>query len=470
MAIEITLPRLGQGMESGVIVRWLKNEGDVVSKGEPLYELDTEKVTQEVESDADGVLLKIVQLEGAEVPVGEVIALVGDASEVVQGGDAPSAPASAPVEPAAADAPAGVAAAPGNGAQADSAATPSAPAPAPAPAAATAVGATPAATPTSAAAPPSAGERIKASPLARRIAKERGTDLATVQGTGPDGRIVAEDVERAAAGEAPAVVPAEAPAAVPAVTAVTPTEAPSAAPAFTVPSAAPSAEAPAVRTVEFTRMRKVIAQRMSESWQAPHFQVSLTADVGRMIELRAGLVEETPEGGIRPTYSDVITKLVAVGLTRHPAMNAHFAGDAVHQYGPANIGLAIAVDGGLVVPVIPACERRSVSVIAAARADLVERSRNGKLKPDDFEGGTFTISNLGMYGIERFMAVLNPPQVGILAVGSIEERVVVVDGEMVVRPRMEMTLSCDHRAVDGAQGSEFLRTVKQLIEEPALGL
>ena len=217
-------------------------------------------------------------------------------------------------------------------------------------------------------------------------------------------------------------------------------------------------------------MRKVIARRMAESWQAPHFQVSLTADVGRMIELRGGLVEATPEGGVRPTYSDIITKLVAVGLTRHPALNAHFAGDAVHQYGPANIGLAIAVDGGLVVPVIPACERRSVTAIAAARADLVERSRTGKLTPDDFEGGTFTISNLGMYGIERFMAVLNPPQVGILAVGSIEERVVVEDGEMVVRPRMEMTLSCDHRAVDGAQGSEFLRTVKQLIEEPALGL
>lgn len=439
MATEITLPRLGQGMESGIIVRWLKAEGDEVRKGEPLYELDTEKVTQEVEADADGVLLQIVQLEGAEVPVGEVIALVGEAGETV-----PDAPAAAPAADAApetappeqAPQPEPVAAVASDGA---AAASEPAPAPAPvepaAPAAATAVSA------------PSATGRIKASPLARRIAKERGVELSAVQGTGPEGRIVAEDVERAAAGEAPAETPT-----------------------FTMPSVAPAAEAPAVRTVEFTSMRKVIARRMSEAWTAPHFQVSLTADVGRMIELRQVLVEATPEGGIRPTYSDIITKLVAAGLTRHPALNAHFAGDAVHQYGPANIGLAIAVDGGLVVPVIPACERRSVTAIAAARADLVERSRTGKLTAEDFEGGTFTISNLGMYGIERFQAVLNPPQVGILAVGSIEERVVVEDGEMVVRPRMEMTLSCDHRAVDGAQGSEFLRTLKQLIQEPALAL
>ena len=306
------------------------------------------------------------------------------------------------------------------------------------------------------AAAPAAGGRIKASPLARRIAKERGVDLASVQGTGPEGRIVAEDVERAASGEAPA----------PAVAAPAQTVAP----AFAVPSASPAAEAPAVRTIEFTSMRRVIARRMSEAWQAPHFQVSLTADVSRMIELRKVLVDATPEGGIRPTYSDIITKLVAAGLGRHPALNAHFAGDAVHEYGPANIGLAIAVDGGLVVPVIPACDRRGVMAIAAARADLVERSRNNKLTTEDFDGGTFTISNLGMYGIERFQAVLNPPQVGILAVGSIEERVVVEDGEMVVRPRMEMTLSCDHRAVDGAQGSEFLSTLKQLIQEPALAL
>ena len=428
MATQITLPRLGQGMESGVIVRWLKAEGDTVVKGEPLYELDTEKVTQEVEADADGVLLKILQQEGADVPVGETIAMIGAAGEALPEAAAASAPAAvAPSEPApTASEPVSAPAAPATAAS-----------PAPAAPAVVAV-ATPAA---------SAGGRVKASPLAKRMAKERGIELAAVQGTGPEGRIVAEDVERAAAGEAPGVTAA-----------------------FSVPIVAPGAEAPAVQTVEFTAMRRTIARRMSEAWQAPHFQVSLTADVGRMIDLRKRLVDATPEGGIRPTYSDVITKLVAVGLTRHPALNAHFAGDAVHQYTPANIGIAIAVEGGLVVPVIPSCERRPTTAIAAARADLVERSRAGKLRAEDFEGGTFTISNLGMYGIERFMAVINPPQVAILAVGSIEERVVVDGGEMVVRPRMEMTLSCDHRAVDGAQGAEFLRTVKQLVEEPGLAL
>ena len=429
MATQITLPRLGQGMESGVIVRWLKAEGDAVVKGEPLYELDTEKVTQEVEAEADGVLLKILQQEGADVPVGETIGMIGAEGEALPEGVAPSAPAAAaPSEPAP---------------------TVSQPVSAPAtPAASAAVVTSATAAPAVAAAPARpAGGRVKASPLAKRMAKERGIDLAAVQSTGPDGRIVAEDVERSAAGDAPGVTPA-----------------------FSVPSVAPGAEAPAVQTVEFTAMRRTIARRMSEAWQAPHFQVSLTADVGRMIDLRKILVDATPEGGVRPTYSDVITRLVAVGLTRHPALNAHFAGDAVHQYAPANIGIAIAVEGGLVVPVIPACERRPVTEIAAARADLVERSRTGKLRAEDFEGGTFTISNLGMYGIERFMAVINPPQVAILAVGSIEERVVVDDGEIVVRPRMEMTLSCDHRAVDGAQGAEFLRTVKQLVEEPGLAL
>ena len=435
MATEITLPRLGQGMESGVIVRWLKAEGETVSKGEPLYEIDTEKVTQEIESEIDGVLLTIVQLEGTEVPVGEVIALVGDPSEQVS---APSSPEVSITDTVSPDAESVVVE--------PTEVTASVVEDPPLPSEVTS-GVSSGNTP-----PSLKRGRIKASPLARRIAKELGIELAVVEGTGPEGRIVAEDVERTAAG-----VPSEA------------------APVFAAPAVTPtieasSVEASSVRTVEFTRMRKVIARRMSEAWQAPHFEVSLTADVSRMIELRQGLVEAIPEDGIRPTYSDIVTKLVAVALVRHPSLNAHFAGEAVHQYGSANIGLAIAVDGGLVVPVIPSCEKRSVLAIAAARADLVERSRAGELKPHDFDGGTFTISNLGMYGIERFQAVLNPPQVGILAVGSIEERVVVEAGEMVVRPRMEMTLSCDHRAVDGAQGSEFLRTLKQLIQEPALAL
>ena len=433
MATQLTLPRLGQGMESGTIVRWLKAEGDSVAQGEPLYELDTEKVTQEVESDAEGVLLQILAHEGEEVPVGQAVAVIGAPGE--------AAPASPPSTDGASVAVASPSAEPAPVAE-------SAPA---------AVAETPTAQPVA------AGGRTKASPLARRMAKERGIDLAVVAGTGPEGRIVAEDVERAAAGVAAPAAPA-------------PLETPVAAPApasaaLAVPAPLPAVGLPApVEAIALSRMRKTIARRMSESWQAPHFQVSMTANVEQMIELRAALVEATPEGGVRPTYSDVVTKLVAVALMRHPPMNAHYAGDEVLRFSAVNIGLAIAVEDGLVVPVVAGCERRTIAEIAVVRRDLVERSRSGALTPADFDGGTFTISNLGMYGVERFMAVLNPPQVGILAVGAIEDRAVVEDGDIVVRPRMELTLSCDHRAVDGAQASEFLATIKQLLQQPTLGL
>ncbi|MCY4085524.1 MAG: dihydrolipoamide acetyltransferase family protein [Actinomycetia bacterium] len=431
MAIELTLPRLGQGMESGTIVRWLKSEGEHVAKGEPLYELDTEKVTQEVESDAEGVLLRILTGEGEEVPVGQPVAVIGEPGEEAPAASTDAAGASAAV-PAPTEEPApAVASAPGAVAEAPTA-QPVARGPA----------------------------RTKASPLARRMAKERGIDLAAVRGTGPEGRIVAEDIERAAAGDVELAVPAvlETPAAPPA----PPPAVPAPLPAVGLP--------PAVEVVALSRMRKTIARRMSKSWQAPHFQVSMTADVERMIELRETLGNATPEGGVRPTYSDVVTKLVAVALMRNPAMNAHYAGEEVVRYAAVNIGLAIAVEDGLVVPVIAGCERRTIAEIAVARQDLVERSRSGSLTAADFDGGTFTISNLGMYGVERFVAVLNPPQVGILAVGAIESRAVVDDGEIVVRPRMELTLSCDHRAVDGAQASEFLATIKQLLQQPTLGL
>jgi pyruvate dehydrogenase E2 component (dihydrolipoamide acetyltransferase) len=387
-------------------VRWLKAQGDQVAKGDPLYELDTEKVTQEVEAEASGVLLAILAQEGEEVAVGAPVAVIGEPGEALppeprgSGGDgvAEATVVELPVPPA-----------------------PAPPAPEPAP-------------------PARAGGRVKASPLARRMAKERGVDLAAVTGTGPDGRIVAEDVERTGTG-APAAV-----------------------------AAMPSPPAAAAEPVQLSSMRRTIARRMSEAWQAPHFMVTMSADMTRAIELRERLVARVPDGGVKPTFSDVLTKLVAAALLRHPDVNAHFTGDALVRHPTANVGLAIAVDGGLVVPVIAGCERRTIGEIAAARADLVARARSGALTAADFEGGTFTISNLGMYGVERFVAILNPPQVAILAVGAIEDRVVAVDGRAVVRPRMELTLSCDHRAIDGAQGSEFLRTVRELVEEPALAL
>lgn len=413
MATEVTLPRLGQGMESGTIVRWLKAEGDEVAQDEPLYELDTEKVTQEVESPATGVLLRIVAPEGSEVPVGAPICVIGAVGEevVVSASPAPAAqaPAAAPAAPAAA---------------------PAAPA---------------AEAPKVEAAPDG---RVKASPLARRMAKERGVDLAAVVGTGPDGRVVAEDVERAAAGEAPAAAP---------VPAATPAVAPVPAPAE-------------AETVKLSRVRRTIARRLSEAWQAPHFAVSMTADMSRVVQLRETLVARTPEGAARPTYSDILTKVCAVALLRHPALNAHYVDGEIRRFPTANVGMAVAIPDGLVVPVLRGVEAQTVPALAAARQELVARTRAGELTPADVDGGTFTISNLGMYGVERFFAVLNPPQVAILATGAIGDHPVVEAGEVVVRPRMEMTLSCDHRAVDGATASEFLRTVRELLEEPGLAL
>ena len=281
------------------------------------------------------------------------------------------------------------------------------------------------------------GARIKASPLARRIARERGIDLGLLTGTGPEGRIVAEDVERA-----DVVGPPKAP--------------------------ARAAAAGEVERVELTSLRRTVGRRMTEAWAAPAFQIVMSADMTRAQQLRARLVERHPDE--RPTVTDVLTKVCAAGLMRHRAVNALYAGDAVELHPSANIGIAVATDRGLLVPVIPRCETLTVAEIAAARADLVARSRDGKLQAADLEGGTFTISNLGMYGVEQFVAVLNPPQAAILAVGAIEDRPVVRDGEVVARPTMTLTLTCDHRTIDGATAADFLRTVKEFLEEPGLAL
>ena len=441
MANQVTLPRLGQGMESGTIVRWLKSEGDKVEKGEPLYELDTEKVTQEVEADASGVVLKILAGEGEEIEVGKPVAVIGEEGEEIS----LESDDSAEKEPSDADR---STAEDDDGAAREVAEEEPKEEGEPAPErederergreASVASDGKPA---KEAAAEPVqtevSGKRVKASPLARRLAKERGLELSRLKGTGPEGRIVAEDVERAAAGAGWA---AEAPA---------------------------SAE---VEVVQLSSMRRTIARRMTEAWETPHFQIAMTADMRASMSLRELLVERALEGAARPTFSDVLTKACAIALMRHRDMNAHFAGTEVHIFPTANIGIAVAVPHGLVVPVIRNCERKSIAELAAARADLVERTRGGKLTQGDLEDGTFTISNLGMYGVDRFVAVLNPPQAGILAVGAIQERPVVEDGELVARPVMELTLSCDHRSVDGATASEFLGSVKAFLEEPGLML
>jgi len=417
MATDVKLPRLGQGMESGVIVRWLKSEGDPVAKGEPLYELDTDKVTQEVESELDGVLTKIVVPEG-DVEVGATVAEIeSDGAPGLPAEAAAEAPTEAPAEESPAD-----------GADAP------APAAEPAPAAAP-----PAADGRTAAAAPA---RLKASPLARRMARERGVDLASLQGTGPEGRILADDVERARSAAAPA----------------TPS---------TAPPALPAGE---VETVPLTSIRKTIARRLTEAWSAPVFQLGASADMTEVLALREQLVERLAEGDAKPTVNDVLVKLAGAALMRHIPVNATFTGEEIQRHPSAHVGIAVAAPQGLVVPVIRDADRRTVQEIARARADLVGRARDNKLTLQDMEGGTFTISNLGMFGVEQFTAVLNPPQVAILAVGAVKDEPVVTDGELDIAPIVRMVLTCDHRAIDGADGAQFLQTLVALIEQPALAL
>jgi pyruvate dehydrogenase E2 component (dihydrolipoamide acetyltransferase) len=396
MASEVKLPRLGQGMESGTVTKWLKNEGDAVEKGEPLYEIDTDKVTQEVESDFAGVLLKIALREG-EAPVGQTIAFIGDAGEEVA---APSQPEPSPEPEKVSD----------TKVSDTSVVAPLAPT-------------------------TSSSGRIKASPLARRLARERGIDIATLQGTGPDGRIVAKDVEGA--------------------------QAKPAAP----PTAGPTGD---IESIPLTNIRKTIARRLTAAWQAPVFQLTVTADMTRANELVVRARELNPE--VRITVTDLLAKVCAQALMRHRAVNVQYSDDALLRFPTANVGIAVAAPQGLIVPVMRSVERLSLAEVAATRGDIVGRARDNKLTTQDLEDGTFTISNLGMFGIEQFVAVLNPPQAAILAVGATVDTPVARNQAVEIRPILTMTLTVDHRAVDGAEGADFLRTVKQFVEDPALAL
>jgi pyruvate dehydrogenase E2 component (dihydrolipoamide acetyltransferase) len=405
-------------MEAGTVVKWLKSEGDAVEKGELLYELDTDKVTQEVEAEASGVLLKIAVTEG-EVPVGTTLAFIGEAGEQVE------------AEPPREEAPA---------------AEPQAPAPAPEPDLPPAAAVAPA--------DRDGGERIKASPLARRLAREQGIDLAAIAGTGPEGRIVAEDVERATAGAAPAPPPTPA------------------APAPVEPAPAVTREhvpvGDDVERVPLTSVRRTIARRLTEAWQIPVYQLVLSADMDAVDQVLTRRKELNPEEHV--TVTDVLVKVCAAALMRHREVNVQFTEEELLVFPYANVGIAVATDRGLVVPVIRNAEHLSLAEVSAARADIVKRAREGALRHEDLDGGTFTISNLGMFGLDQFTAVLNPPQAAILAVGASAERPVVREGQIVARPMMTMTLSCDHRAVDGAPAAAFLETVKAMLEDLSLAL
>ncbi len=406
MATDVILPRLGQGMETGTIVKWLKSEGDTVEKGEPLFEVDTDKATQEVEAEASGVLLRIA-VQSGEVPVGQTVALIGAPGEQVEldssGSSEPAAETAVSAASVEAEAPAKEFRAVINGARED------------------------------------AGGRVKASPLARRIALERGIDLGLLTGTGPDGRIIAEDVERGS----------------------------SAAPAAPAP-AAPLAHPADVESVPLTSIRRTIARRLTEAAQVPAFQLTVSMDMTRANALVGRARELDPD--VRVTVTDLLARVCASALARHPEVNVQFTEEALIRFPSANIGIAVAAPQGLVVPVIHAVERLSLAEVAARRGELVERARAGTLQLADLEGGTFTISNLGMFGVEQFTAILNPPQAAILAVGVTIDRPVASAGEVAIRPMMTVTATFDHRAVDGAPAADFLRTVKTFLEDPALAL
>ena len=397
-------------MESGVVTRWLKREGEQVEQGEPLFELDTDKVTQEVESPFSGVLLRIAVAEG-EAPVGTTLAYIGEEGEQVPDRvvEVTSAPAEPKAEPKAEPVPVSVV---GNG---------------------------------EAGSGVDAG-RAKASPLARRLARERGLALAAITGTGPEGRIVAEDVASAAINQ-------------------------TAAPIASVPPL-PARETPPgeVERVPLTRTRSTIARRLSEAWQAPAFQISSSVDMSEVLAMHRRLRERTRPGERHVSIADFVTKACAQALVHHPGVNALWLGDAVEIHHSVEIGIATATERGLIVPVIRGCERQTLAELAAARAELVSRTLAGTVDLEDLEGGTFTISNLGTLGVEQFVAVLNPPQVAIIAAGAIVERPVARAGKVEIAPVLMLTLTCDHRAVDGSVAAEFLSTVKGFLEEPGLML
>jgi len=429
MPTNVIMPALELAQEHGKVLHWLKSPGDGVTKGEPLVEIETDKVTTEIEAPASGVLGGVTARAGDVVPVGQTIAVIfashdarpaGPAPAVApppRAGGAPAVPAPAATVKASPLARkiaqehgvdlAQVTAAGGKIEKAD-------------------VLAHIASQEESAAVDGTAAHLTAASPKARRLAAERGLDIRGLRGSGPGGAVLAADITAAARPEAPS---------------------------------APRAEAPGVGTVW-----RIMAERMTASWTAaPHFYLFREVNVSRLISWRERASRQT---GARITYTDLLVKLIAAALSRHPGVNASWKDGAIVRNAEINIGLAVAIDAGLVVPVLHHADTLSLAEIAARREDVVSRGQAGTLRPADIQGGGFTLSNLGMYGVDAFNAIVNPPQVAILAAGRIADRVIAVNGQPAVQPTLMLTLSCDHRALDGARGAQFLGTLAELIEEP----
>ena len=423
MPIELKMPALSPTMEEGTLAKWLVKEGDKVNSGDILAEIETDKATMEFEAVDEGTVAKILVPEGAEgVKVGQPIALLAGEGEDV--GKAAAAPK--------ADTP-----------------PPAAPAPAPAPTA----DETPKSAPAPAAAGPqaaskAAGDRIKASPLARRIAEEKGIDLSSVQGTGPGGRIVKADIEQAPAG-APAAAPTRA----------------AAAPAK--PQLAPASTEIPHESVKLSNMRKTIARRLSEAKQTvPHIYLTVDINLDALLKLRGELNKGLEARGVKLSVNDLLIKALAMALVEVPDCNVSFAGDQLIQYKRADISVAVSIPGGLITPIVANADGKSVSAIAKEVHELAARAREGKLQPHEYEGGTASLSNMGMYGIKQFEAIINPPQGMIMAIGAGEKRPYVIKDSLQIATVMSATGSFDHRAIDGADGAKLMQAFTRLVENP----
>jgi pyruvate dehydrogenase E2 component (dihydrolipoamide acetyltransferase) len=413
---DVLMPRLSDTMTEGIVTQWLKHEGDTVHRGEVLAEIETDKATMELEAYASGVLSRIIAAPGTTVPIGQPIAVIGDESPTPAPDARPGTAATREPQPVA----------------------PTRDTP-------------PVATPTTtdqAPAHTSVRAPVPSSPLARARAREHGMNLAAITGTGPGGRIVRADVEAAIATQGEHDIP----------------PASAVAPPVTGPSVA--AAAPDDERIPLSTIRRITAQRLTESAAAPHFYLTSILDAQALLALRAELNGQLAGTGTRISVTDLLIRACALALRTHPEVNSSWGGDHLLRHGQINVGLAVALEDGLIVPVIRDADRKSVSQIAAEAHALTERARAGRLTPDEFSGGTFTISNLGMYGIDHFTAVINPPEAAILAVGAAAQEPVVRDGQLVATTTMKLTLSIDHRVLDGATAAAFLRDLVQLLEHP----
>jgi len=445
---KVVMPKLSEAMETGKLLRWMKQEGDRVTGGDIIAEIETDKADIELEAFGSGVLRSVLVAPGTTVPVGNVIAVIADPDEDISAAvaDAPKTTAPAPA-----------AAAPTGGQPTAAATVPAAPSVsaadarvAPAQVAASAatpgVGTQPSEAETEAVAP-APGGRLRASPLAKKLAQKAGLDIALIKGTGPGGRIIQRDVEAFAAAQPAAPVPAAAPVA-----------------------ARPTVVRPAAEHEDqpLSQIRAAIARQMTQSkGPVPHFYVTTEIAMERAVALREEL--QALPGAPKVTFTDLIVRACALTLVKHPGVNASFHGDSLRRHRAAHIGIAVALDDGLITPVLRDCDQKTVFQIATETRDLVERTRARKLRGQELSGATFSVSNLGMFPVDEFSAIINPPEGAILAVGAILDKPVVVNGQLAVGKRMRVTLSCDHRVMDGAMGARFLGDLKVLLEAP-LGL